>query len=179
MSRMAQAFQRELEALRAAGKLTRSGMVRAMSDDMGVEAGEDLAGEIGAETAQDVFGLADRPVDDDQAGEGVGAMVNETPAKRRAKRATGKGRKAKTTSETPKREKKTRREKTLSPERSSTAGIRKNPKNKVLFLNTDAALSLLKRMLMAARSGEAVELVSDDEMVEADRLLARLSARGF
>ncbi len=54
------------------------------------------------------------------------------------------------------------------------AGVRKNPKNKVLFINRDAALALVHRLLKDAVGGGKL---TDAERFEADRLLARIDAR--
>lgn len=53
-------------------------------------------------------------------------------------------------------------------------GIRKKPKNKVLFINTDLGRTVTYRALKASN-----EKWTDDEQREVDRLIARLEARGM
>jgi hypothetical protein len=57
--------------------------------------------------------------------------------------------------------------------RDATAGVRKRPKNKRLFISPQAQ-ELVKRLLSeSVRSGE----LSADDRYEADRMLARIAAR--
>lgn len=59
--------------------------------------------------------------------------------------------------------------------RDATAGLKKNPKSKALFLNTDASREVvLKALRLALKDGETY---GDAATVEARRLVARLEAR--
>ena len=63
----------------------------------------------------------------------------------------------------------------MKPPRVVTAGLRKKPKNKILFLNTDVALAVTKRALKALLgTGD----LNEQERFEAERLIARINARG-
>lgn len=65
-----------------------------------------------------------------------------------------------------------KRELAAVAERSVTSGLTKKPKNKILFLNTEAARAVTKKALAAI-----LDDLSGEEKFEAERILARLAAR--
>lgn len=61
----------------------------------------------------------------------------------------------------------------VKADRDATAGVRANPKNKILFINRPDALSLVRSLLERALDGD----MTDGERFEAERLMARIKAR--
>jgi hypothetical protein len=58
-------------------------------------------------------------------------------------------------------------------ERSAVAGVRSNPKNKVMFINSSDALALVRKALDSL----TVSDLTDDERYHHERLIARIDAR--
>lgn len=77
----------------------------------------------------------------------------------------------------PKAERKPRvkKPKAEKAERDPLAGLKAKPKGKSLFVNTDGALSVMRKSLKLAMKGDNL---SESESLDAKRLVARLESRG-
>lgn len=146
MSRLAQAVQQQVRELR--------------STTEGATEGRRGSAPIGGAEAADV---TDELLANDQPAAGPTMKGRRPTAKKRdrTKKATAAP--------------KARRQKpTTDKAKDPTAGVRDNPKSKILFLNRPGAQALVSRLVhAAAESGE----LTPAEQFEADRLIARLDAR--
>jgi hypothetical protein len=178
MSRAAQEMQRAVDGLKREQKTSRR-TAMAENSDLGLEPeGPEGRGEY------EVGGIAGTAASD---GGAVNNSAEAGAADMAKKTATRRGGKKKATTEakpraraakpakTEKAPKAPKAPKAATPEkvRDVMAGVRANPKNKILFINSKEAMDFVYKALKAALKGE----VTPEEKFHGERLMARIEAR--